>query len=168
MDYQIVIKALTSFILFILTLIVLFHMTAQDEALHWVVRACVIIGIGEGWYLSRYFGLNELIYWMTLYLLMVALFVFGVYSAVEASLTLRILAEIVTAGRSGLTRQQLTQRYNRASIVKCRINRLLSTGEIMYKRGAYEKNHISFYSVREYLLILFRQIFPEKHINSLL
>ncbi len=167
MDYQIALMAFISFILFILTLIVLFHMTAPDKALHWIVSTCLVIGIGEGWYLSRYFGFTELVCWIMLYLLMVVLFVFGVFSAVEASLTFRMLAEIASTGSGGLTPRQLTRRYNREGIVKRRINRLLSSGEIIFKRGAYEKNHVSFYSVREYILVILRQIFPEKHTNAL-
>jgi len=160
MDGQFIIMACVSFCFFVLASAILFRMTPQDAAISWMVRAFIVIGIGHALYFWSYWGLVGLLWWGTMYTFLTMLFVFCVFSVMEASLTLRILSEIARTGTKGMTHKQLLQRYNRNVIVKRRLARLVYSGDLLYVNGAYKQNKVSHYMIREYFLICLRWIFP--------
>lgn len=160
MDRQLILSALLSFCLFLASIAVLFRITRQEAAIVWMIRAFIGIGGAVVWVFAGSWGLTEYIWWASLYGLFTILFVFGVFSIMEASLTLRIFTEIASSD-SGMAMTQLMKRYNRPRIIRRRIARLLYSGEIKKTHGMYTCGNISYFGVREIFLEFLRRLFPQ-------
>jgi len=158
MDRQLILSALLSFCLFLAAIALLFRMTRQEAAIVWMIRAFIGIGGAVVWVFAGSWGLTGYIWWASLYTLLTTLFVFGVFSIMEASLTLRIFTEIASS-ESGMTMIQLMKRYNRSRIIRRRIARLLYSGELKKSHGMYMLGGTSYFRVRELLLNILRLAF---------
>jgi hypothetical protein len=158
MDGELIIAALLTFGLFLASIAVLFRMTLQEAAIVWIIRAFIGIGIVVGGALARRWGLIEYIWWASLYSLFTALFIFGVFSFMEASLTIRIFTEIARFAH-GITMADFMKKYNRSRIVERRIARLLYSGELKKSHGMYMLGRTSYFRVRELLLNILRLAF---------
>jgi uncharacterized membrane protein YjfL (UPF0719 family) len=159
MDIQLIGIALLSFGMFLAVLAVLFRITRQESAILWMTRAFIGTGIVVGMTMAGSWGVTEYVWWASFYGLITVLFVFGIFSLMEASLTLRILAEIAQSG-NGISAAHLLKKYNRFSITKRRIARLLYSGEIIQNQEMYTRGKTSYFGVREVFLKLFRKLFP--------
>lgn len=160
MDHQIIFMALTAFLLCIGALIFVFHVTPTDAAVSWLFRTVIVMGLGEGWYVSQYFTPTELLYFLLIYILLVMLFMVSIFSVIEASITLRILAEIVHSTHKGLSKDELKRRYNKNRIVTKRLSRFIESGELQYENGLYRRGKRSYYTWREYIVAFMRWAFP--------
>ena len=159
MDIQIICAAILSFCMFLAVIAVLFRMTEPEAAILWMIRAFTGIGIIMGIVLSGYWGASETLFWVSLYSLLTMVFVFGVFSIMEASLTIRIFTEIARSG-GGVTSADLMKNYNKSRIIRRRITRLIYSGELKRVRDTYIRGRISYFSVREVLFELLLALFP--------
>jgi len=60
--------------------------------------------------------------------------IFGPY---ETSVRMRLVCEIASCGKSGITRQELFKRYNSQVMAQLRLRRLIGSGDIIEKDGRY-------------------------------
>ena len=150
MDTQIFFSALLSFFLFLAVIAVLFRMTRREAAIDWMIRIFVAIGVVTSGVYARSWDITEYIWWASLYGLLTALFVFGIFSIMEASVTLRIFTEIARTG--GVV-------SNTSRIIQRRIARLLYSGELKRTHGHYVLGRISYFRFREFFLNIFRSFF---------
>lgn len=158
MDIQIITVAFLSFCLFLISLAVLFRVTNREDGVLWIIRAYIGVGIATGVLFARTWGGDEILFWASLYSLLTALFVFGIFSIMEASVTLRIFTEIARS-QEGITVFQLLKKHNRIRIVKRRIIRLLHSGELTKSNGMYTLGKPSYFRLREYVSTIIRLAF---------
>lgn len=158
MEEQIIITAAASFFFFLAAIAILFRLTRQEAAIIWMIRVFFCVAAATAVVRFGIWNLADYAWWAMLYGLFTALFVLGIFSTMEASVTLGIFTHIAQAG-GGITRGELRKRYNAARIVKTRIARLLYSGELLYTRGAYTIGHTSYFRIREVLLTMFRLAF---------
>ena len=151
MDVYILFIACLSFGLFLLIIAFLFRMSRREEAINWMVRTFVGIGVVIAAVFAGSWGLSEYIWWASLYGLLTVLFVFGPFSIMEASLTLRIFTEFARSGRIEANTPRIVQR---------RIARFLYSGEIIKNKGMFMRGKISYFGIREVVLGTFRRLFP--------
>ncbi len=158
MGIHVISFAVISFFLFLIVLAVLFRITQKEAAMVWIIRSffavgavalCLRFGVWSFW---------DFAWWAVLYSELVILFIYGVFSIMEASVTLRILSEI-TSERKGTTLKDLLHRYNKEIIVKRRVARLLYSGELIESHGAYTLGKTSYFRIREVFLEFFRKLF---------
>jgi len=92
---------------------------------------------------------------LVLYSLLVSLFVFGVYSAVESSITMRLLGEISEEGKG-------VHRYTCDTIVRRRLDRFVSLGILQkINRDTYcMGTRVNPFAIREKIIDGLRYLFP--------
>lgn len=158
MDIQISGTALFSFVLFLAVLVVVFRKTRQEAAIAWILRMFFCVGFVVACFQFGSWNFSAYAWWAIVYTLLAALFVFGVFSSLEASLTIRIFTEI--AQSRGIGQGELMKRYNKSFVVRRRIERLLYSGELVATNGRYMRGRASYFALREVFLNLFRKLFP--------
>lgn len=156
MDSRVLVTSFVSFILFLLSLTVLFRITRQEDAMQWIVRTWVAIACVIGVVCSQ--TVETLVFIVSIFTVLVMLFIFGIFSIMEASLTIRIFSEIAAA-HEGMTIKKLLATYNRRVILKKRIARLIHSGELKVVPAGYAIGRISYFRIREYFLSIFRLAF---------
>lgn len=159
MDQELIRITFMSFGLFLAITAVLFRITRQEAAILWMIRAFVGIGIVVGLAMAGSWGLTQYVWWASLYTLFTMLFVFGVFSIMEASLTIRILTEIARSA-GGITTADLMKNYNRSRIIRRRIARLLYSKELIKTHGTYTRDKTSYFGAREVFLEFLHNLFP--------
>jgi hypothetical protein len=126
-------------------------MSRKEEAINWMVRTFVGIGVMSAAVFAGSWGFSEYTWWASIYSLLTVLFVFGIFAIMEASVTLRILTEIARSGRI---------EANTSRIVQRRIARFLYSGEIIKNNGVFMRGKTSYFGIREVVLNTFRRFFP--------
>jgi hypothetical protein len=159
MDGELIFTALLSFGLFLSLIAVLFRITRQEAAISWMIGVFVAAGVVVGAVHAGSWGVTQYVWWASLYSLFTTLFVFVVFSFMEASLTVRIFTEIARSGM-GITTADFMKHHNRLRIVGRRIARLLYSGEIVKNQGMYTRGKTSYFEVREIFLEFLRRVFP--------
>lgn len=87
-----------------------------------------------------------------LYSFFVFMYVFGVFGVIESSIRIRILEIIQSFQKQGLSYRQLLTYYNANIILKKRLTRLVSSGDLVLKDGKYQiGKRISFLYFPAYL-----------------
>jgi hypothetical protein len=167
MDYFIIILLGCSFFLYIILQPVVFRLIHPDHALLWL---CKLFFIVEGsaliagymvWNNSQY----EVIAIMhgILFALLVVLYILGVFSYAEASLTTKIFIDIEQAKPFGLSRSQLQKRYGIRPIVMRRLERFVATGDVKKIGSTYVwQTRCSLFLLRETGVYWFTKIFPHE------
>lgn len=170
-DAMIILCACITFVLFIVMHMIVFRRMKPVMAVVWLMRCYVVSGIIGGigsfvWFSQAHISFQDTIIvcvlCMVLYTLLVALYLFGVFSMVESSISFKILKEIADAGSKGINRQELLVQYSPAYIVRRRLARFVATGELVYEKGKYTKTKYSILSFRELLISVFLAVFPRK------
>lgn len=158
MDTSIVVGGLLAFGVFLAAQIVVFRFTPQDAAVRWIGKLyCLVSAV---LFLFTYTNSELAIGSFLVYTGLAAVYIFWVFGAIEASLTLRILAEIAQS-QEGITSTELLDRYNRETIIARRIERLAESGELIRRGNAYERSDtVSFFLLREYVSRLVKWFFP--------
>lgn len=151
MDTYILFIACLSFCLFLIIIAFLFRISRREEAINWMVRTFAGTGMVIAAVFVGSWGISEYAWWASIYGLLTVLFVFGPFSIMEASLTLRIVTEIARSGHI---------EANTSSIVKRRIARFLYSGEIIKNKGMFSRGRTSYFGIREVVLGAFRRLFP--------
>jgi hypothetical protein len=75
--------------------------------------------------------------WLLAYVALVYAYVFGFFNLGESARRIRLLIELRAAGPQGLTREELLAAYNADMIVRARLARLLSAGQVVQRDGRY-------------------------------
>ena len=169
MDLNIVVSAIVPFICFLCVLPILFRVSAESKSTQYMLYIA-IVGIVQSIGIWVYFGLNaELsimniwiggVYVIAIYALLVLLFLLGIFSIFEASLTLRFLLEIAS-GENGISNQALLSKYGVVKIIQRRLERMIASGDLLHKGNAYTLGKTqSYFRIREHLLTVFWNIFP--------
>ena len=75
---------------------------------------------------------------LLLYSFLVALYVFGMFGMIlESSLRIRLLSLVAHAGEKGIDDRQILKIYNTDTILRKRIDRLMTSGVLECTRGQY-------------------------------
>lgn len=153
MDIFIVLSGFSAFALFLFLHAVISRLTPAEAAIYWLIRIYVVLVI----VLLVWFDIGS----FAIYTFLCILYVFGVFGVIEASITLRLLAEIGKCGKIGITPSELTDRYGIDTIINQRLKRFLDSREIEIDRGAYRlSRRLSYFMLREYFLEVLRWMFP--------
>lgn len=75
--------------------------------------------------------------WIVSYLCLVYCYFFGFFNLGESARRVRLLIELYLAGERGMTLEEILSAYNARMIVAARLDRLLSSGQIIEKDGRY-------------------------------
>ncbi len=169
MDEYIVISATLVFGVWVAMLPIIFRIRSEESSMcHMIYAALMCAVLLTGIVGHRSISMNvdiwntavALIYAVSIYVLLVFVFIFGIYSVFEASLTLRFLLEIAS-GKVGITKHELLSRYGVRTIVKRRLERLIESKDIVDGNGTFLlAKHASYFRIREQALSLLRYIFP--------
>jgi hypothetical protein len=73
--------------------------------------------------------------WGVCYLCLTYCYFFGFYNTGESARRIRLLIELDRAGAKGLTLAELLSAYNAKTIINARLDRLLSSGQLIEKEG---------------------------------
>ena len=162
MDTVIVQTGIGLFVLFLASHVIVSRFADAQRAIYWLVKLYLYVAIfAVGGWLTGFGGLQWLLIAILIYSLLVVLYIFGVFGVVEASITLRLLAEVAKGGEHGLTPALLARRYNVDRIIHTRLDRFLWSGEIIRKGNTYARsNRASYFIVREAFLRWLRTVFP--------
>lgn len=79
--------------------------------------------------------------WGLTYLALAYFYVFGFYNLGESARRIRLLIELHGAGERGLTIEELLAAYNARMIVEARLQRLVSGGQVVLRKGRYFVAH---------------------------
>src|SRR3989338_6044211 len=171
MDIVILINVCVSFIFFLLVHLIVFRYIQHREVFRWLV---IVFLIGASLSQSIYL---ILILWLlptvspialaiseaislVLYALTTSIFVLAIFGIIEASLRIRMLAEITKTGKKGISYDELLIRYNRNMIVKKRLERFLQSGDIGFDGERYFiKHRVTPFSIPGYLFSLIWKLY---------
>ena len=168
-DFLILCFSMGGFIVFLLLQSIVFRLIKQESVLKGIIRLYTIIG-------ALFFVFQMLLLstqqrpiidsffiaistWF-LYSLLVFLYIIGVFGVIESSLRIRLLQIIVKAGEKGISYQTITKVYNRDRIIKKRLVRLITSGELTQKNSLYQINkHFSFFYVPAYFARILKKLY---------
>jgi hypothetical protein len=174
MEYWILISAFIPFIFLIVTLVPVFREVHAYDALSWYFRLALVyllVCFGIWWVViaSGWIGnvgtpvefASGVIESVMMYGLLTALYLFGVFGIFEASLTLHILQIICRSGTKGIHPNAILSSYNRTTIVKTRIDRMMHSGDLVIVGRQYRlQKSFSLLILREYALNILRFLYP--------
>ncbi len=144
MEIQLLTSIFFSFIAFIILHVVIFRRISRRQVLTWMVAVFAIAGIftmGVSYYFVALYPFTMLlffyfVFWM-LYGLLSLIYFLAIFGIIESSIRIRLLAEVVKSGKTGITPAALYRIYNRESIVKKRLERFVASGDIVYDGNKY-------------------------------
>lgn len=148
-DLATVITSLAGFVLFFAVHVVVFRRIREQGAVRWFFILVFIIGFGI-----------SMFSWMSgiLFLLLSCCYFMGIFGLMATSVRIRIMSEI--ARTRGVTYQALLLRYNRSTIVRSRLARLVASGDIVLKRGKYRSGgKLTFFMGPAFVLKLMKIVY---------
>lgn len=170
MDILILECSAVSFALFLGSIAVMFRVTRDMESPTWIIRLAAFFGVIAvliWWIAAQSKGADDQVLLagaagaLLVFGFAALLFISSVFSAFEASLTVRLLIEIAKAGGTGITKTSILSRYNRDVIVKKRIERFLGSGDLTVTEQGYKVSlNASFFRFREFVFRVARFLFP--------
>lgn len=99
----------------------------------------------------------------SIYGLLVFIYIFGILGVAESSVRIRLLHEIAKAEK-GVTEKELLQSYNAKTIVRKRLHRLVSSGELIEQNGIYQINkRLSFIYIPLFITRLLWRLYGVQH-----
>lgn len=149
MDGQIIGIVFISFFLFLVALLCIFRITRPEAAISWIIRSFIGVSLLIVFFRFGFWNFADFVWWAAIYSLLAALFVFGIFSIMEASITLAIFSRIAREEKLP----------DKKSIVQKRIDRLLYSGELVRSGKTYSLGKPSYFVTREILLNFFRSCF---------
>jgi hypothetical protein len=153
-----VIEGIIAFVVYIVLQIVVFRLTRQDDASRWTVKLyCLVGAVLFVWSVDEpAVALGSFL----VYSGMAAVYILCIFSVVEASLTLRILSEIAGGDKNGTLYTAIFSRYAGNEIIQRRIDRLLRSGDLIYRNGKYYRtNRLTIFKLREHIVTIFKRLF---------
>ena len=165
MDNRILIFSFASFISYLVASAVTFRFIHPDRALIWLIKLyCIVEGIAllAGYGIWNTQAFIAIACWqITIYSLLILLYVGSFFSFTEASITLRILMEIAMRSGRGITKNDIWKRYNTKTIIERRLSRFIQGGDIVKKGRVYTwKNSASPFILRQYIVSIVQFFFP--------
>jgi hypothetical protein len=167
MDSFILLMTLISCFVYIAAQTVVFRLIHEDRALMWLVKLYFFVEASS--LITGYLVLSEhmtvtLVLWHGgLFTLFVVSYIQSIFSFLEASVSVRLLTEIASGGKRGVTKDQIIKSYNRNSIVERRVSRFVAGGDIVKQKSAYRwKSTVSPFIVRMRITDLTEYLFPTK------
>lgn len=114
------------FLIFFVAHVFVFRRIRQEEAVRWFFILAFVTSF-----------VTALFSWMSsvLFFLLSCCYFMGVFGLMATSVRIRILSEV--AGAKAITYEALLLQYNRDTIVRSRLARLVASGDIVLKRGTY-------------------------------
>lgn len=173
-DFGIVFSALVSFGIFFLIQIILLQIGTGNKSVYRIYRYFLvswILGLMIGYFLLTYLisrfslSIGQLLLIALLYAvsatLLIAVYIFGIFLMVYASIYLEILIKAAGFGQKGAFVQELGKLFNKNSIIKKRLQRLVDCGELTLSDGKYRLTQSrSPLLVREKIGIIITRLFP--------
>ena len=143
-DYIIMSGSVMGFVIFIIIQLIYFRFTEQKNVIRSLKIALFLAGIVMvfiygGFYYCKWQILgNYSIYTYALacvlsviiYCMMVYLYAHWIFGVYESSITVRVLRELACAESKGMRLSQIMEKYNEDIIIRKRLSRLISSGEI--------------------------------------
>lgn len=177
-DLCLVVSTLVSFSIFLLAKVVFFQIQAKDKLVYQIYRIFI-----KSWafgLVSGYFFLNYLldqfsilsgqvlllitIAYMAISTLLTAVYIFGIFLMVYASLHLEILYKVAGFGQKGAAISKIFGLYNKNFIVTRRLQRLVESGELTFSGGKYRLTKSrSPLLIREKISIIITKLFPSQY-----
>lgn len=155
-DILIITVSVVGFILFIALHLIIFRNINSDQVFRWLFNifftvGIVIIGIEvlllfHVEYLSTSTFAKLIIITLTLllYTLWVFVYCFSLFATVGTAIRIQLLDLVTNAGSTGITKTEILKCINKKIILKHRLQRLVSSGDLDYSNNKYRlKNHWS-------------------------
>lgn len=172
-DFCLMVSTLVSFSIFLLVKVVLFRIQAKNKSVYQIYRIFVkswALGLVLGYFFLTYLISDSLsigqilliaLLYAVLATLLVAVYIFGIFLMVYASMYLEMLYKVAGFGQKGAAAQKLCKSFNKNSIIKKRLQRLIDCGELTYSSGKYRLTKSrSPLLVREKIGIIITKLFP--------
>lgn len=148
-DTSVVAVSLIGYLVFFVAHVFVFRRIRQEEAVRWFFLLAAIAGLvvaAFSWMSSMLFLLFSCCYFM------------GVFGLMATSVRIRILSEVARA--NGITYNALLLRYNRNTIVRSRLARLMASGDIVLQSGKYRAGgKLTFFMAPAFLLKLMKILY---------
>lgn len=145
-DIMTIVAGFVGFAAFFVLHIVVFRNIQQEQAVRWFFLLIFMIGFVItifSWVSSILFILISCCYFM------------GIFGLMATSVRIRILSEV--ARSSGITHNALVLRYNRNTIVRSRLARLVASGDIVLESGKYRSGgKLTFFMAPAFVLKLMK------------
>lgn len=129
-DLFIITIAVAGFFVFLILHCIVFRHIKKRDAIRWFL----FLFVGVGATLLLFSAIAALLYG-----LMASAYFMGVFGLLATSVRIRLLTEIADAREKGLSMQELSRRYNPKRIVRERLARFVSSGDIRHVNGYYVK-----------------------------
>lgn len=145
-DVMTVAVSLAGFMIFFAAHVLVFRRIRQQDAVRWFFILVFIIGFGI-----------SMVSWIAsiLFLLLSCCYFMGMFGLMATSVRIRIMSEIARA--HGITYHALLLRYNRDTIVRSRLARLVASGDIVLESGKYRSGgKITFFMAPSFVLKLMK------------
>lgn len=151
-DYLSIIFGFGTFALFIVLHILSFRFVEAKQVLRFLMIIylfCLFLSFA----ICMAFNSSQIIIFsFIIYSSLVFIYVIGVFGLVESSIRIRLLDLIAHEGKKGIGRRAILKVYNRRIIVRKRLLRLCSSGELIYEKGCFrKKKNVSFVYIPYYL-----------------
>lgn len=163
MDFYLLLVPITSFIIFFLIHIVIFRKIDENEVIRWLFNAYFIgelINISIGYLTFSAYTLLLVFLSSTIYTLMVWIYFLGVFGVMASSVRINILFIIYKSKSSGISESEILRKYNRKIIIRKRLNRFISSGELAVIDGYYKTNRrFSFFILYNLITSFLRKLY---------
>lgn len=148
-DLVTVMASLAGFTLFFVLHMVVFRRIREEHAVRWFFLLVTLVSL----VLAVYSWVGSI-----LFILLSCCYFMGIFGLMATSVRIRILSEIVRAG--GLTYKALLVRYNRDTIVRSRLARLVASGDIVFTYGKYRPaGRFTFFMAPAFVLKLMKMLY---------
>ncbi len=139
-DLAITIGSIVGFLVFFAAHVAVFRKIRARDAVRWffilVVVVGSILGVIQVW-TTHLLSVGSSLTSIMLFVILACCYFMGVFGLMATSVRIRILCEIARAGTKGMTMKQLLTRYNHEVIVRQRLARLVSNGDLRNFGGKY-------------------------------
>lgn len=169
MDFFVIISASISFIMFLCIKIIILRLRGPSAIIKSLslafMAASIIHLILFGFMAVVLYNLFILsLVSFVMFGLLAFLFTLGLFGPVTTSLRIQLLIEIQKKGKTGISYLQLLKKYNRDIIVRKRLDRLVSIGEIQKNGNVYQyKEKISYFRLHTFVLVLLNRLFKTEN-----
>lgn len=161
-DITLLLASIISFLLFVFFLTICVRKVGQTGILSWMKRIFIVlfvIGCFVLWLHFKIFPLTTRIMLLTVYLFLYWALSFaytlGLFGLPLTSLRIQLLITLVQSNRKNMKKEMLLRKYSRLIIVKQRLHRLETSGEIIRRGNRYLlRSPWTYFMIHTYFLIL--------------
>lgn len=147
-DLQIILFSSILTVVFLLVHVFVIRTVGDSGVMIWLLRVFLsvsILGAGTLFFFFQHLPIGILLLGVFSVLLVYALIVFsytlGIFGITLTSVRIQILSTIKEAGYKGITTKRLFEEYNRTKMIRQRLHRLVTSGEVYEKKGKFEAAH---------------------------